>query len=342
MVRTQRLPRLKSVFWLVGFSFIFLLSQNAFSQSTIMGLVYDKQRNALPDVDVELLNDLYQTIFRTKTDNTGRYQFAGLSNGRYSIKVMPFRFDLEDQTQEQEINTQNIRGGQGAGFFTLDFILQPRKGGLADAELSVVFAQEVPDAAKQFYKTAVEHFSKGRQAEGINSLAEAIKVFPDYFQALYRMGSELFMQKRFKDAIPYLFKASDLNPKSATSYYYLGYSLHSLGKKYNKSALLVLNEAATLAPASFQVLFELGKIEREEGKAAEAEKHLLQAKKSTKTPIPSLHFELAQTFADLKKYKDAADELELFIKAGKLSPEDETKIRTTISTLREKAKTPGS
>ncbi|MBK7704189.1 MAG: tetratricopeptide repeat protein [Acidobacteria bacterium] len=307
-----------------------------------MGFIFDKQRNPLPEVEMELLNDLGQTIRRTRTDNTGKYEFGGLSNGRYQVKAMPFRYDLEDMTQDQEINTQNIRGGEGAGNFSLDFILQPRKGGLADAELSVVFAQDVPDEAKKFYKTAVEHFAKGRQPEGISALADAIKVFPNYFQALYRMGSELFFQKRFKDAIPFLFKASDLNPKSATSFYYLGYSLHSLGKQYNKSALLVLTEAATLAPSSFQVLFTLGKIEREEGKAADAEKHLLQAKKSTKTPIPSLHFELAQTFADLKKYKDAADELETFIKVGKLKPEEETKIRTTIATLREKAKAQGT
>lgn len=325
------------IFGLFLISVVLILSQNISAQSTISGTIYDKQRNPVFDVEIELQNDLYQTISRSKTDGGGRYNFGGLKNGRYFIRVLAFRYDLEDQIQEQEINTQNIRGGEGTGFFILDFYLQPRKGGLAETELAVIFSQEVSPEAKKHYDKGIELLNNKKTKEGIVELNEAIKIFPNYFLALHRIGKELFILRNFKDAIPFFFKAAEINTRSANSFYYLGYSLHSLGKEYNKSAIAALNQAVLLAPASIQVLYILGKIEREEGKFLEAEKHLLQAKKNSKDPIPEIHKELAQLYAnDLKKYKDAADELELYLKASKLSNEEEKKTKKIISDLRAK------
>lgn len=316
-----------------------LLSQNALGASTIQGIVYDKQRNPLSQIDVELLNDYHQMVQRSQTDGSGRYQFNGLRDGRYSVRVYAFRYDLQDQTQDIEIYTQNVRGGEGTGFFLTDFYLLPKKGGLAYAEIGVVFAQEVSPQAKKLYDSAIGNLSKKRTEEGIVNLYEAIKVFPEYYAALHRIGRELFIMGNYKDAYPYFFKAAEVNPKSATSYYYLGFSLHNLGKEYNKAATTALKQAYVLAPSSTQVLYVLGKVERSEGDYENAEKHLVQAKKLSKVSIPEIHKELAQLYAnDLKKYNEAADELELYLKSSKLSGDEEKKTKKIISDFREKAK----
>lgn len=323
------------VFFLFG---VLILSQTAFGASTIQGIVYDKQRNTLSDVSVELLNDYHQTVDRARTDVSGRYQFNGLGDGRYSVRVFPFRYDLEDQELPVEIITQNVRGTEGTGFFPLDFYLLPKKGGLADTEIGVIFAQEVPPDAKKSYEKAVKDISGKRMDEGLSGLNEAVKVFPNYYLALHRMGKELFVMKRYKDAVPFLIKAVEVNPKSATSFYYLGYSLHNLGKDYDKAAITTLKQSAFLAPASTQVLYVLGKVERSAGKFQDAEKHLLEAKKLSKVPVPEIHKELAQLYADdLKKYKEAADELELYLKASKLDDAGEKQTKKVISDLRKKA-----
>ncbi len=329
------------------FSFVLFLSSGAsYGASTITGFVFDKQRNILPDVDIELMDELYRVLMvpngRAKTDSAGRYTFSGLNNGTYYIRVLPFKYDLEDEERSIMVDAQNARGGEGSAYFYADFYLNPKKGGLADAELSVVFAQDVPEAAKKLYKTAVEDLQKNRRPQGMAGLNEAIKAFPDYYLALQRMGKELFLQGQFKDAIPYLFKAADMNPKSPTSFYYLGYSLHSLGKQYNKSALTSLSQAANLAPASVQVLYILGKVEREEGKVADAETHLSKAKKLSQKPVPAIYWELAQTLADQKKYKQAADELASFKKVGKFKPDEAKQIDDAIAQLLEKAKNQGT
>jgi len=322
----------------ISLLFFTFLAQSAEAVSTITGTVYDKQRNALIDIDVELLNDYYQSIQRTRTDASGRYHFSGLSDGRYTIRVYAFRFDLQDQEQPLEINTQNIRGGEGTGFFQQDFYLLPKKGGLAETEIGVVFAQDVPTNAKAAYEGAVKDLSSKRIEDGIIGLNEALKLFPDYYLALHRMGKELFIAKRYQESIPFFLKAAEVNSKSATTFYYLGYALHNLGKDYNKAALTALSNAYVLAPSSMQVLYVLGKVERSEGKYLEAEKHLLQAKKLSKVAIPEIHKELAQLYADnLKKYKEAADELEAYMKASKMDGSASAQTKKVIIGLREKA-----
>jgi tetratricopeptide (TPR) repeat protein len=337
---------LKMVF---SVSFLFLslfLASNIFA-SNIQGVVYDKQRNILPDIDVELLNDYYQSIKRTRTDGSGRYTFDGLNDGRFTVKVLAFRYDLEDQEIPVEINTQGIQVsasgtsvGQGNGTFIQDFYLLPKKGGLRDSELGVIFAQEIPKEARSAYELALQDFSKKRDEAGFNNLKKALGVFPTYYQALHRFGLELFMRKQYLEAAQAFMEAVKVNPKSATSFYYLGFAFFNLGEKYNKAATTSLNQAFILAPASPQVLYLLGKVERATGKFTDAEKHLLQAKKLSTAKIPDIHWELALLYGNnMKKYKEAADELELYLKASKLEAADEQTTKKLIADFREKAKT---
>jgi tetratricopeptide (TPR) repeat protein len=335
----SRTPHPFSLFPIIFFCLLGLFVTGASAASTISGGIFDKQRNPLPNIEVELLNDLYQSRQRTQTDGSGRYQFSGLPDGRYTVRVYAFRYDLQDQDMPVEIVTQNIRGGEGTGYFQQDFYLLPKKGGLAESEIGVVFAQDVPDAAKKAYERAVKDFASKRYVEGIFGLNESLEIFPNYYLALHRMGKELFLTKRYQEAVPFFLKAGEINPRSAATFYYLGYSLHKLGKEYNKAAVTSLSNALTLAPASMQVLYTLGIVERQEGKYPDAEKHLVQAKKLAKTPIPEIHKELAQLYADnLKRYDEAADELEAYLKAAKMEGAAAADTRKVIASLRAKAR----
>lgn len=319
---------------------IILFTSSIAFASTISGIVYDNYRNPLIEVDVELLDDYYRLQNRVRTDGSGRYEFDGLSDGRYTIRVLPFNYDLQDLSYPIEINTINIKGTQGVTFINQDFYLAPKKGGLVEAELGVIFAQDIPSEAKKLYENGVNDLSKKRKDEGMAELRKAIDIFPAYYLALHRLGKELFVKGEYGEAAQRFIKAIEVNSKSATSLYYLGSCLNKLGTQYNKAAIAALNQAYILAPSSTQVLYVLGKVEREEGDFTNAEKYLLLAKKSSKVPVPEIHSELAQLYAnDLKKFDEAADELESYMKASKLSGEQSKKLKKTISDLREKAKT---
>lgn len=323
----------------INFSLLFLLLVLIFNQnslaSTIGGFVYDKQRTPVNRVDVELLNENYVTRGRTKTDGVGRYQFTNLSDGRYYIRVLPFRYNLEDQTQEILVNTLSLLGS-GNGFFELDFYLAYKKGGLGDTTTGVVFVQDVPKEAEDLYEEAEDDFSEKRVSDGMNKLIKAIKIFPTYYAAAQRLGIELLKAEEYLEAAKLFIRAAESNPKSSRAFYYMGFSLNKLGKDYNPAALKALKKAAILAPAAWEVAYEIGRIEREEKNYTEAEIQLLRAKKLSDVKMPKIHIELAQLYGnDLKQYDKAADELELYLKSSKKKDE---KIMQQISDLRVKAK----
>ena len=310
-------------------------------RSVIQGFVFDKNRNALIDVDVELLNEYYQLRQRARTDASGRYEFQGLADGYYTVRVLPFRYDLEDSEQQTEIRTIDATGrGGGIEYKSLDFYLSPKKGGLAEAEAAVIFAQDVPEDARNAYKQAIKDLAEKRQQEGIDGLVKAITIYPEYFDALYRMGKDLYFLGKYDEAWRYLLKASEANPKSPYSFYYMGYSFYKLGKDFYKPAITSLKRASELAPGSMQVVFALGKVERSAGRFDEAEKHLLLAKKLAEKPVAEVQKELVDLYEkDLKKFNEAANELEDYIKAGKISPEEKKKLKEIIENWRNMAKT---
>lgn len=323
----------------MGYSFLLLFFFIIFSQtalsSTIGGFVYDQQRNPVPEVDVELLNEDYFVRNRIRTNSVGRYEFTNLPDGRYYVRVLPFRLNFEDQTQEVVIHTISLLGS-GSMNYEKDFYLVRKKGGLDDTTTGVVFAQEVPKEAEDFYKKAENDFSNKRVVDGIKKLVEAIKIFPAYYAASQRLGIELLKNGQFLDAVNLFVRAAEANPKSSRAFYYMGFALNKAGKDYNQAALKALEKASVLAPASWEVAFLLGKIERQEGNFLEAEKHLLKSKKLTDTRIPEIHIELAQLYGnDLKQFGKAADELELYLKSSNKKDEKTEKI---ISDLRNKAK----
>lgn len=319
--------------------FPLLIVHPAYANNIIAGTIYDKANTPLADIDVELLDEYQRLVQRQKTSSSGRYEFVVRNSGRYYIRVYAFRYDLQDETREITIaNVASVPGQQGSSFNMEDFYLQPRRGGLKDAELSVVFAQDVPKEAERTYKKALEHLANKRSDEGFAELQEALKLYPEYYAATIRLGHELFIRRQYLDSAHAYLRAAEINPKSASSYYFAGNSLFINGKEYHKAALTAVLEAIRLAPSSPPVLLLAGMVERSLGKFEDAEKHLLSAKKSSPQRIPEIQKELAQLYAnDLKKYREAAEELELYIKASKLSNEDEAKTRKVIADLRAKA-----
>lgn len=69
-----------------------------------------------------------------------------------------------------------------------------------------------------------------------------------------------------------------------------------------------------------------------------AEKNLLKAKKLSNNSLPDIHWELALLYYhDLKRYNEAADELELYLKANPKA-ENKEQVEKLVKTFRSKAK----
>ena len=139
--------------------------------NSITGYVYDDRRNPLPDLQVELLNDVDSVIQRTRTNNSGLYSFRRLTTGAFQIRVQTYGTTYIGQTQRVVLE-------QTRAFEQVDFALTKRSTTSATAVGRVVFVQEVPDDAKKQFERGSELLEK-QHAEAIASLEKAVEIFPE-------------------------------------------------------------------------------------------------------------------------------------------------------------------
>lgn len=314
--------------------------------NSISGHVFDQSRRPIERLYVELLNDYYQTLSRTRTDSSGLYTFSNLSPGNFKVKVLPTGTDFIEQTQDVTITnfgrrtpTGAVMGGRDSQ--QLDFIMRSKGETRAAASTSgppgTVFVQDnVPVEAKRAYEKAVLELDKEKPDEvGLAELKRAIDIFPTYYMALERLGTEYVKRRQYEPANIVLTKAVEVYPRGYMSLYSLGITLYNL--KRIDAAAEMLDRAVNTQPNSLNSHLWLGIVLRQQSKADQAELHLKRANDLGKGQVAEVHWQLALLYNHLKRNADAANELEAFLK---LEPDarDAEQIRKLIKRLRENPK----
>jgi Flp pilus assembly protein TadD len=315
--------------------------------NTINGFVFGGQRLPIPDINVELLDEFNRTLDRAKTNGSGRYFFTRLGPGRYKVRVLAFETTYAEQVQEVEIINVSRRSSDGSTQVTgresvqLDFYLRPKNNtaSVSKNNADVVFVQAVPEEARKTYERGVADLSANREASGLSAIKRSIELFPEYYAALDRLSNEYITRKHYLAAAILLTQAVKVNQRAHSSYYSLGYCLYNLNRK--REAVESLKRAVDLNAASINAPILLGRTLREVGKYDEAERQLKRAKDLAKGTAPEVHWQLALLYGNnLKRYTEAAQELELFLNSQPES-RDTDSIRKLIATFRDKAKTGG-
>ena len=264
----------------------------------------------------------------TTTDEYGKFAFRGLINGEYTIVI-----DKEKEFEPYRISVE-IRQFRGAApqMYNLSIKLSLKeeakpKPGVLNAEFA-----NVPEVALAHYSNGVELAKKNDHPAAIEELKLAIKEYPsfmlafnelgvqylkvnqpqnadeafqaalkiepDAFAALINRGIANVMMERYGEAVPIFRKALKKNDQSAVGHYFLGQSLANLG------------------------LFD------------DAEKELLASLTLGKEEMKEAHRMLAIIYSSRGAKKQAADQLETYLK---LAPNvaDAEKLREKIRQLRE-------
>jgi tetratricopeptide (TPR) repeat protein len=308
------------------------------NRNAINGVITDTSNRPLNRIRVELLDEVEMSITQTYTDATGRYSFKGLSSGTFIVKA---HSDGVYLGQSARVNLYAARVGGGAHYEQLDIVLKARdeaKRNAVPSNSGSTFAQEAPENARKVYEQAVKQLENNKQAtRGIDLLKEAIELFPTYFLALERLGVEYVKLQQYEPAREVLTRAIEVNPSGASCGYALGVSQFYLQKL--PEAVESLRRSLRLAPDSPNAAlahFYLGLAYWNSGKPVDAEPHLKKAYQLGGDSIPpDIHMHLAKYYSDNKRYKEAADELEMFIK---LAPDarDAEKIKALAKQLRAK------
>jgi tetratricopeptide (TPR) repeat protein len=282
-------------------------SQVPVTGNTITGFVFDPQRRPIAQVYVELINDVNSVLQRMRTDGSGRFVFRGVSQGRFQVRVLALGTIYEDQTQEVETS-----GRPSRDTIQKDFYLRLRKSGPVSAP-GTIFVQEIPEEAKIIYQRGVADLDRNRLEDGVAGLESALKIFPDYYLALERLGLIYVTQQEYEKAAGVFSKAVVVNPRSFNGWYGLSVSHYAL--KQSDAAVEAAQKAVTLNSNSADALLALGVSLRQSKRYEEAEKPLKQADKITKGLSPDVHWNLALLYAkNLNRFSDAANELELYLK----------------------------
>lgn len=312
------------------------------ARNAISGHVFDSARRPVEAVYVELLDEVDTVLRRVRTDDAGRYVFNNLSDGNFQIRVLTHGTDLVGQTRR--VSVTNFMGGAAGQLYEEHFTLASNnKSGketvsVAPSAPRVVFAQEgVPESAKAAYEKAVRELDRegGNGEFGLAELKKALEIFPTYYVALERLGSEYVKRQQYEPARMVLAKAVEVNPRGYKSLYALGVAQYNLKRK--AEATESLRRAVELNPSSVNSHLWLGIVLMKDGRLSEAESHLKRAHELSDERVPDVHMYLAQIYSNSKRYREAADELEHFLKEAP-NARDAENIRGLIRRLREKAR----
>lgn len=262
------------------------------------------------------------------TNENGNFAFRGLPSGSYTVFVDK---EAEYKPFSTSVDVRQFRGGP-AQIYTLNIRLEFKDR--AEVKPAVVSAEflNVPKKALAHYNNAIELAKKSDHLGAIEelklALAEypsftfafnelgvqylklirledadkafrsALKVDPDSFAALINLGIANVMMKRYGEAVPILRKALAKNEESAVGHYFLGQSLANLG------------------------LFD------------DAEKSLLTSLRLGGEDMKEAHRLLAIIYMSRGTKKQAAAELEAYLKVAPNAPDAE-KLKEKIRELKE-------
>ncbi len=303
----------------------------------VSGHVTDDRHNPVPDVRVELLNELDTVLQAVKTNGSGLFVFRKLSDGTFQVRVQPDDKGYISQTKRVELARPL---GFGAASEEVEFILFRHKNNAEPSTNEVIFVQDVPEPARKLYQRAEQLLQQpNKHQEALAALRSALEIYPQYFDALNLLGTEQVKERAYDPAIAVLAKAVEINPKSQSSWFGLGVAQYNL--KQLPAAVEALRRAVFLKQNSVNANLWLGIALRQTGPLEDAEYYLKQADQLAESKLPDAHWQLALLYNQLKRFNEAADQLEIFLKVQP-DTRDAEKIKKLIQRFREQARTPSN
>lgn len=278
----------------------------------IEGQVYGPDRRPVENARVELLNEVESSVASSKTDSSGRFTFVGMVSGRYNVHVMAFATNYAEQTQEVIITNARPLGSDIAFvqfYLTIDQRARPT---VRDTATDLLFVQEIPPEAKKLFQDGADDLKSLRTPGGLARIENALKVFPNYFDALNLIAKHYVIQKEYTMAYPYLLRAIDVNSRNFSCYFRLAFSFYQM-RQY-PAALEASRAAVVLSPGSADAMSLYGTLLRIQGKYPESEKALLKANSLFEGKNADTHMQLAYLYNRLNNNGKAVDELRLYLK----------------------------
>jgi predicted Zn-dependent protease len=301
----------------------------------VFGTVRDTNGQRVTSIRVSLLDENYHSMRTVFVDSSGRFQFRGLRQGVYLVRIEPVGTPYEEQTQRVEFQSISGAGGGAEEPFMVDFVLKRKMNPGDNPAREVVFTQTIPDAARVEYERGAEAVKGDKFEQADAALKKAIELFPDYFLALELLGTEYVKRGQFDSALPLLAHAVEVNRRAPKSLYALGVA--NLKLNHLAESIEWLKKAASEDSSNPNTYVMLGQAYGNNREYDQSAKALRKAIELGGNQVAEVHFYLASIYNKQSKYAEAVKELEIYLKEGK--DIDRAKIKAAIDNLRAKEKT---
>jgi Flp pilus assembly protein TadD len=273
-------------------------------------------------------------------DSSGAFSFTSLSPGNYNVVVIAgdaYEIGRETVSIDSDLNLSrmNLPNIHTTRRYTVMITLQLKRNP-ANAKTSVVNAAlaEVPESARTLYEKGLEQGRAGDSQKAIDNLKAAISLYPKFSLALNELGVQYLKLNQPQKAVDPLRSATKLSPEAFTPKLNLGIAL--LETQQFTAAEAQLREALERnmrAPTAHMYLgISLIKLKRYD----DARKELELAISNGGENLAPVHRYLGGLYQVAQKNKEAADELEKYLKLDPKAADAEV-IKGIVKDLRGKS-----
>jgi Flp pilus assembly protein TadD len=273
-------------------------------------------------------------------DGNGNFTFRALRSGSYTVVVEGGDyFETARETLYIEPTITDPRTNVAVGPLSRPYTVQvylrakelgpPTKAGV----LNVAMAS-IPKPAVDLYQKGVQAAGRGETDAAIDDLKRAVNLHPNFALALNELGVQYLKKGELDKAAEVLQKGMQLSPQAPEPG--LNYGIVLLQQKKFREAEKQLRDAVTKNENTYTAHLYFGITLIYVKNYDEAEMQLRKAVTIGGPKASQAHYYLGGLYWQTGKHKEAADELETFLK---LEPKaaNADKLRNTIKELRNKS-----
>jgi tetratricopeptide (TPR) repeat protein len=298
---------------------------------SITGKVITDSHDPELHVEVRLERSTAQLLLTTFTDAAGNFEFRNLGAGSYFVSVSaegyePVRQNIDVFSSFSD-NTLTIFLSKAA------VKIKERPTGLDAEDRDVVDVSQMkesfPKKAVEDYERAIDEKKRGRTANAIKLLEEAVHLAPNFFHAHNNLGILYRLIKRYPDAEAEFKRSHELNPKAEAPLSNLGglYIEEAAQKEDPEEAGLTLDQAldsleqaVKLNPRSASAYFLLGQANYKSSFLEEAEAAFKKGIEIDPN-LGAARLMLANVYVKQERWPEVVDMLDTYLREYPKAPD---------------------
>jgi tetratricopeptide (TPR) repeat protein len=266
---------------------------------------YQQSHRPAAAVRVELVSPYGGMVDMRTTDGNGGATFNSVSSGRYRVKVSGP--DIETTTSDL------IEAGGSIGGPYITENIQVRLTKPAGTDPGPAIAAIVPEAAQKEFKLGAKEMDKKHWEEAKDHFQKAIAAFPKYAEAFNNLALAEIQLKNGKGAVEAFRSATQIDATLSQANHYLG-EFYYENMQYKEAEPYLLRASAD-QPENAQILTALANVEMQNG---EADLALTNARKVPSLPnakqFAISHLIVAQALTGKGPDDEIAREYEAYLK----------------------------